>query len=633
MRICSNNGRGVFWYVLTLVALPGSAATVTFNQEVAPIVYSHCAPCHHAGGIGPFPLITYRDVLSHASQIAAVTKRRYMPPWPPQEGYGDFADNRRLSEGQIRLIAAWVAAGAPEGSTNFRPTPPQFKSEWQLGKPDLVVRMREPYRVPAEGTDVFRNFVVQTGLRSTAYVRGAELRLTNTRVVHHANLVLDRAQSLRKRDGEDGQPGFPGMDIITEAAPNDFDPDSHFLFWKPGTVLRPEPDAMSWRLDPNTDIIVNLHLQPTGKVETIQAEIGLYFAKSPPTLFPMLVQLENDGAIDIPPGSSSFAITDNLTIPVDSKLLAIYPHAHYLGKTVEAWATLPNGHRDWLIRIPDWDINWQAVYEYKNPVLLPRGTKVEMRITYDNSRSNGRNPHNPPRWVRTGNRSQDEMGHVWLQLLPADGGLLQGDGRLLLQESVMSRRLEKYPGDFVATYNLASLLQSRGKFPDAIARYRSALATQPKNTTVRNGLASALSQNGELSEAITQWREVLSLDPDYLNARYNLAHALSEAGDWKGASAEYWRFLERRPDDASAQAGLGTAYVKQKRYGEAIAPFREATRLDSTNVDAWSNLGAALAITGDLGGAVNAFEQALRIDPNQEVARRNLERARAKLAK
>ncbi len=435
-----------FW--LALLALPVTGAAVSFNGDIAPILDKHCVSCHHTGGIGPFPLVTYKEVRSHATQIAAVTKQRYMPPWPPQAGYGEFADERRLSDEEIRLLAAWVNGGAREGPPEHRPDPPQFTDGWQMGTPDLIVRMSEPYAIPAEGKDVFRNFVLRTGLTSTKYIRGAELRLDNTRVVHHANLVLDRTQSLRKRDREDGHPGFPGMDILTEAAAGDFDPDSHFLFWKPGTVLRPEPDAMSWRLDPHTDLVINLHLQPTGKEERMEAEVGLYFAKTGPTLFPMLVQLEHDGAIKIPPGDNHFVVTDELTLPVDSKVLAIYPHAHYLGKVIEAWATLPGGRRQPLIRIPDWDINWQAVYEYKHPVLLPRGTKIEMRITYDNSVSNGRNPNHPPRWVTTGNRSEDEMGHVWLQLLPITNGPSQDDPRLELQEAVMRKTSGKVPRRF-----------------------------------------------------------------------------------------------------------------------------------------------------------------------------------------
>lgn len=576
--------------------------------------------------------MSYEDAHRHASQIVSATKRRYMPPWPPEHGYGDFADDRSLTQKQIQLIADWVTQGEKRGEPADLPRVPPFTSEWQMGPPDLVLHMQQPFRMPAGGSDVFRNFVIPTDLKQVRYVRGLELRLNNTRVVHHANVVLDRTQSMRRRDGEDGKPGFPGMDVITEAAANHFDPDSHFLFWKPGTVLRPEPDDMSWRLDPGTDLILNLHLQPTGKEESVQAEVGLYFASHPPTRFPMLIQLEDDGAIRIPPGDRSFSISDHLTLPVDVKVLAIYPHAHYLGKLVEAWAVLPNGERRWLIRIPDWDINWQAVYNYRAPISLPKGTKLMMRITYDNSAANPRNPNHPPHLVTTGNRSQDEMGHVWLQVLPQKSAGEDEDPRLPLEEAIMRRRLEKYPADFLAHYDLGALMEMRGRLDEAAGSYRAALAVEPNSATARNSLAGVLMLQDHLPAAIQELREALRLDPGYLNAHYNLARALAASGDMTGAAAEYSAFLAHKPDDAAAQAGLGTALFHQRQFTAALEHFREAARLDPGNADVQANLGTLLAITGDLSGAERAFENALRINPNHEAARANLAKVRAQLA-
>ena len=608
------------------------APAVTFDKNIAPLVFQHCAPCHHAGGAGPFPLITYQDVRKHALQIRAVTQRRYMPPWPPEHGYGDFEDDRSLTDKQIRLIADWVAQGEPEGNLADLPTAPSFNSEWQMGRPDLILKMKQPFRMPPGGGDIFRNFVIPTGLKETRYVRGLELRLDNTRIVHHANIVLDRTQSLRRRDGEDGRPGFPGMDVITEAAANNFDPDSHFLFWKPGSVLRPEPDDMSWRLDPGTDLILNLHLQPAGKEESVQAEVGIYFASHAPTRFPMLIQLEHDGAIHIPPGDRTFAVSDSLVLPVDVDVLAIYPHAHYLGKLVEAWAILPGGAREWLIRIPDWDINWQAVYNYRKPVALPKGTKIMMRITYDNSDANPRNPNHPPKLVVTGNRSEDEMGHVWLQVLPKKSSGSSEDPRLPLEEAIMRRRLEKYPADFLAHYNLAALLEMRGKLDEATAGYRAALEVDPNSATARNSLGGVLLMEDRLPDAIRQLREALKLDPEYLNAHYNLARALAATGDLDGAAAEYTTFLAANPDDAGAQAGFGTILFHQRRFAEALPHFQTAARLNPHDADIQANLGTLLAITGDLPAAAHAFEEALRIDPNHEAARANLAKVRAQLA-
>jgi Flp pilus assembly protein TadD len=599
----------------------------TFNKDIAPVVFEHCAPCHHENASGPFPLITFEDVSRHAEQIVDVTRRRYMPPWPPEHRFGDFADDRSLSDTQIRLFAEWTAQGRARGRPADLPSRPRFTGKWQMGVPDLVLRMAKPFVLPADGRDIFRNFVIPSGLRETKYVRGIELRPGNTAVVHHANVVLDRTRALRKREGKDRQPGFAGMDLITEGAVGAFDPDSHFLFWKPGSVLHPEPDDMSWRLDPGTDLVLNLHLQPSGKPETIQAEVGLYFGRQPPTRFPMLIQLEHDGAIEIPPGDRRFTVTDSLTLPVEVDVLAIYPHAHYLGKLIEAWAILPDGTRRWLIRIPDWDINWQAVYDYRRPISLPKGSKVAMRITYDNSATNPRNPNHPPKLVRTGNRSEDEMGHVWLQVLPK-----KSDERLELQEAVMRRRLEKYPGDFLAQYNLGALLQSKGRLAEAVSAYQGALEADPGSATAHNSLGAAFLMQGRLVNAGQEFHGALQLDSGYLNARYNLAQMLAASGDLDGAATEYSAFLEKQPADAEAHAALGTIDFKRRKYPDALAHFREAARLNPTNADVQANLGALLAIAGELPAAAQAFENALRLDPAQQAARANLERVRAQMA-
>jgi tetratricopeptide (TPR) repeat protein len=610
--------------VIGLVLVSAANSQVTFNRDIAPIVYQHCSPCHHAGGSGPFPLTTYGEVSHHANQIVNVTARRYMPPWPPERGVGTFAGDRSLTQEQIQLFADWLKQGKHEGDAANLPTAPKFSSDWQLGPPDLILKMPKPFVLPAQTSDVFRNFLVPNTLKQTKFVRALELRLTNPRVVHHANVVLDRTQSLRPRDGEDGKPGFPGMDVITEAAPDNFDPDSHFLFWKPATVLRPTPDDMSWRLDPDTDLILNLHLQATGKPEAVQAEIGLYFSAKPPTEFPMLLQLEHDSALKIPPGDRTFRVSDSLTLPVAVQLLAIYPHAHYLGKTIDAWAVLPNGERKPLIRIPDWDINWQAEYDYAQPISLPKGTKVAMQITYDNSSQNPRNPHRPPQQVNAGNRSEDEMGHVWLQVLPA-----RPEDRLLLQEAVMRRRLEKDPSDFVAHYNLGAVEQERGELKEAAANYQAALDTDSQNATARNGLAAVLMMQDQLPDAITQLRTILAANPSYLNARYNLGRSLAATGDYAGAAEQFDLFVRERPDDAQAQADLATVLYKQGKVPEALNHLRQAAKEAPGNADIQANFGTLLAITGDKQGAIEAFQNALRIDPNHAAAKANLQKLHA----
>jgi Flp pilus assembly protein TadD len=616
--------------LLVLLCLPLSAETITFSKDIAPILYQYCAPCHRPGEAAPFSLLSYEDARKRAAQIASVTARRYMPPWPPEPGYGDFVDAKRLTDEQIDLLARWPKSGMAEGDRATEPRPPHFVEGWQLGQPDLVVHMRQPYQMAAAGEDVFRNFVMPVDLKETKYIRAMELRPGSKRVVHHANLIVDHARMLRRRDGLDGQPGFPGMDVETEVS-GEFDPDSHFLFWKPGSPPQEEPEDMGWKLDPGSDLIVNLHLQPTGKPETVDVAVALYFADRPAKRFPMLLQLEHDGALDIPPGTARFVVTDHLKLPIAVDLLAIYPHAHYLGKQIDAWAVLPGGERRALLRINDWDINWQATYTYKAPVPLPAGTTVEMRITYDNTASNPRNPNRPPKRVRGGNRSVDEMGHVWLQVLPSVQGA--DDPRLLLQKAVMSRRIEKYPADFVAHFNLGALLQAMGKFDEALPYLNQAVRIKPSSATARNNRAVSLLMTDKVDAAIQEFRESLGIDPEYQNARFNLARALVAKGDSTAALSELLILLKAVPDDAPAHETVGRIYGSMGKLAESLPHLRRAVELEPNDSGMQTNLGAALAMAGNLSEAIAAFENALKADPANETARENLARARADLQK
>ena len=596
--------------MISLLLLVLVQAPPTWGGQIALLVQEHCARCHRPGEAGPFSLLSYEDAQKHARQIVAVTKSRYMPPWPPEPGHGDFVGGRRLSEAEVALIDRWFQAGMPVGQ---QPKPPRFTEGWQLGEPDLILKMPQAFALAADGGDVFRNFVIPVDVRQTRYVRAVELRPGNKRAVHHANVVIDRARSLRAREGQDGLPGFAGMDVETESG-DEFEPDSHFLFWKPGNAIQPEPAGMSWRLDPGTDLVVNLHLQPTGKPESVQAVLGLYFDKEPPKHFPILVQLEHDGAIDIPPGARDVAITDHFTLPVAADLLAIYPHAHYIGKRIEAWAVLPGGRRMSLLKINAWDINWQASYTYRHAVALPAGTRVSMRVAYDNTTSLR---------VRAGNRSVDEMGHVWLQLLPR-----QKIDRLKIHEAVMRRRLEKYPADFIAHYNLAAALQSAGRNADALPLFEKALSLRPASAPARNAFGAALLVAGRPEDAITQFRQVLAAQPDYAASRFNLGRALAAQGDGDDAAVEWNAYLVQNPDDGRAHYLLGGLYAGAQKFAEALPHVRRAAELLPEDAEVQANLGTTLAISGDLIGAVRAWERALVLNPSDATTRANLDRVR-----
>jgi tetratricopeptide (TPR) repeat protein/mono/diheme cytochrome c family protein len=534
------------WSLFTLLTLPFGAQAAkapNFTNDIAPIIFQNCTGCHRSGGAGPFPLTSYADVEKQARQIASVTARRYMPPWLPQPGYGEFQDERRLTDVQIQLIADWVRAGAPEGPPQDSSAAPATASNWQLGKPDLVLKAAHPFGLPAAGPDLFWNFVLDPKLPATRYVRAIEIQPGNARLVHHANLLVDRFGSLRKSAA-----GFAGMDFVLDRSP--LDPESHFLFWKPGSIPYCEPDGMAWRLDPGNLLILNAHLQPSGKAEEVQPEIGLYFTDTPPARFPILIQLEHDGALDIAPGRRDFVISDDFQLPVDAEVLAIYPHAHYLGKLIEAYATLPDHRRIWLIRIPHWDLNRQAVYRYRTPISLPKGSVLSMRIHYDNSAANPRNPNHPPKRVQAGNDAADEMGHVWLQLLP----LGRGDRRRTIEEALMRHRLEKYPDDFPAHLNLGALLLSKLDAQNAVTMLAAAVRIDPSRPEAHDMLGAALQNLGRLPDAIQEYRLALGADPQYWNARYNLAKALEKAGDLNGAVKNLKQVIAAFPGNTRLQS-------------------------------------------------------------------------------
>jgi tetratricopeptide (TPR) repeat protein len=601
-----------------------SAPTVNFYRHIAPIVSRNCAPCHRPGESGPFSLLTYEDAKRHASQIAAVTKRRYMPPWLPEPGYGDFVEEHRLTDAQIQLIQEWVKQGAPAGSIADAPPAPKFNSEWQLGAPDLVLHVAQPFPLGAGGPEVFWNFIIPVSITATRWVKAIEIRPGNPRVIHHASVIIDRSRSARRQEKIPGA-GFPGMDLTL--AETTFDPDSSFLAWKPGSIPAAEPDGMAWRADPGMDLVLNVHLRPSGKAEIVSPSIGLYFTDRPRTKFAMLVELEHDGAIDIPPGERDYLLTDDFRAPLDLKVLAVYPHAHYLGKRLEGYATLPDGTRKWLILIPDWDLNWQGVYHFKEPVYLPRGTVMSMRYHYDNSAENVRNPSRPPKRVRGGSQANDEMGNLWLQVLPSG----EGDQRAVLQEALMRRLFEKYPANFSANFNLGDLLLSQGNAADAIPYFARAWEAEPASALAATELGVALASASRMPEAERQFKRALELDPKFTDARYDLASAEAASGEWEPAVSEFKQVLAERPDDAKARQHLGEVLFtwgdelsNASNHEQAVLRYREALAYRPGDAELHTSLGVALARLGRLTEALPEIEAALRIDANLEPAKKAL---------
>ncbi len=284
----------MFALVASLVAAVGAATAmaagigsakaadpggITFNRDLAPVIFSRCAPCHHPGGTGPFALLRYSDARKRAKEMAEVTANRVMPPWLPAPGHGELMDSRRMNEAEVRLFQLWLADGTLEGAAEKPPPVPIFPAGWRLGEPDLVVRMREPYELGPEGADIYRNFVVPLPLNSNRFVQAFEFRPGNPSV-HHVRILLDHTGQCRRLDEQDPEPGFGGMNVPARFPPG------QLLTWAPGRQPRRHAPELTWLLEADSDLVLQIHLQRSGKKETItsRAKSGSkrHFPTKPP---------------------------------------------------------------------------------------------------------------------------------------------------------------------------------------------------------------------------------------------------------------------------------------------------------------------------------------------------------------
>ena len=437
-------------------------AGVSFSKDIAPIIFENCTTCHRPGEAAPFSLQNYADVAKRAELISQVVQDHQMPPWKAAPGDVAFRYERRLKDDQIALIGQWVQEGLPEGNPADLPPVPRFTDGWSLGEPDLIVKMKQSYSVPADGPDIYRNFVLPLGLDTEHWVKAIDFRPSARTVVHHSLFFFESAGLARKLDGEDSEAGFKGgmgamarlrggppvltSDGTDEVPTNRRRAQSGGLAplegtdnptaptfgplggWALGALPHPLPEGLAYRLPAGSDLILATHFHPSGKAEEEESTVGLYFAKEPVTRRFTGIQLPPGfgafKAIDIPPGTKEYIIEDSFVLPIDVDAFGVGAHAHYLGKTMTLTATMPNGEQKTLLSIPDWDFAWQEQYRFAEYVRLPQGTRLHSRITYDNSADNPRNPSNPPARVRFGEESTDEMASINLMVVAADESLL-----------------------------------------------------------------------------------------------------------------------------------------------------------------------------------------------------------------
>jgi predicted negative regulator of RcsB-dependent stress response len=537
----------------------GKKSTFTFNRDVAPLVFGHCASCHHPGQSAPFNLLNYTDVKKHAKQVAEVVEKRYMPPWLPEKGHGEFADDRSLSDEQINVFRRWFAEGMAEGAAADLPPPPKWTEGWQLGTPDLVVKLPQAYRLGPDGKDVYRNFVFPIPTPERKYVRAVEFQPGNWKVVHHAFINVDPTRFSRRRAEKENPPGFDGM-VLTETARM---PGGQFLGWQPGKVPRFSQDGQAWVLETNTDLVLQLHLHPSGKPETIQPAVGFYFTQERPTNMAFRINL-NPLIIDIPAGMKGYEIEDAYVLPIDVNLVGVSPHAHYLAKRMEGDAVLPDGTKQDLILIKDWDFNWQGDYRYARPIFLPAGTKLAMHFTYDNTAENIRNPNQPPKRVKYGLQTTDEMGELWFQVLPCNPA----------ERAKLGQDFYGHLATTTANYN------------------EHVVKENPEDAEAHTRAGRAEFYLGKVTEALDHFNAAVAANPNYDRAFYE----------------------------------LGFVYLHQNKLSEARKAFERVIQLNPQDYEAQGSLGAIYLQEGNPAAARPHLEAALQINPDDAIARQNLER-------
>ncbi len=367
--------------------VPRAALKPTFARDVAPILQKNCQQCHRAGQVGPFPLTTYEQARKRAGDIAAQVLDRKMPPWKPDPAVGPgFKHSKALSEDEIAVVAAWAESGAPEGDRADMPEPPVYRDGWALGDPDLILEPAADFAIPAEGDDIYRCFVIPTSIPEDKYIAAIEYRPGNRKVVHHVLAYVDVTGQGRKRDEADPGLGYscfsgPGVEIHGDLGG-----------WAPGNEPSFLPDGVGRLLPSKADVVMQVHYHPSGKAEVDRTRIGIYFARKPvKQLLHWSASLNTQ--MKIPAGAKDYLVeaghkgTEKFgwVVPMDVTALGVTPHMHRLGRDMTMTVTYPDGRDQDLIRIGDWDFNWQNTYFFEKPIDLPKGAVLKVRAHYDNT--------------------------------------------------------------------------------------------------------------------------------------------------------------------------------------------------------------------------------------------------------
>ncbi len=436
----------LFTFIFLFFALILSAQP-NYAEDIAPIIYDNCTTCHRDGEIGPMSLTNYDEVAAWAGMIQYVTEIKYMPPWPPDQKYSSFIGERGLSDDEIQLLKDWVAAGTPQGDPNLEPELPDFPTGSQLGTPDLVLEMAESHFIEGDLEDDYRVFVLPTGLTEDIEIAAVEFRPGNRRAVHHALMGYETAGAAAALDAqtpEYGYESFGDFGVPTE---------DRFTGYTPGIQTVKLDHGIGQMLPAGSDLLIQVHYAPLPTDEYDQSSVNIFYKKEPLTR-----PLKGSAILPLflPGGWGSFVIPANEVktfhgtrfIQNDISLVSVYPHCHLLGKSWEIYATTPTGDTVNIIKIEDWDFNWQGAYTFDKLKKIPAGSNIHFIATYDNTVDNPFNPSNPPIDVAWGEKTTDEMylaGYRFVDYQPGDEDIQLGTQIVSTEENFLTTANKLYP--------------------------------------------------------------------------------------------------------------------------------------------------------------------------------------------
>jgi hypothetical protein len=444
-----------FVFSPTSSASSGNKAEVTFSKDVAPIFFKNCVECHKPNDIAPMSLITYKEARPWARSIKEKVANREMPPWSPDPHYGEFSNEKRLSDKDVQTIVAWVDGGAKEGNPKDLPAVPELaKGGWSIGKPDAVFEMGETWTIQPDAPDNYINFFIPTNFKEDRWVQMAEILPGNRRVVHHVIAFIQTPQMMAKREAEakaaGGKVGARKADgklfyldgtlrrvrmeapVVDDACSQqqptggrriggggDENEGQLLAGYAPGlqpTVYQP---GVAKKLPAGSTIMFQMHYSAfrgsLEKPELDRTKIGLVFAKEPPDKVAITFAAANV-MFKIPAGDGNHEVTACQEVPLDVQVVNYMPHMHLRGKDMKYEIVYPDGRRETLLWVPKFSFNWQAAYVLKNPLSVPKGSKLIVTAHYDNSKNNKYNP-DATKDVRWGDPTYDEMMIGWLDIL------------------------------------------------------------------------------------------------------------------------------------------------------------------------------------------------------------------------